>query len=174
MRVFVAAGITDAEVIGSIKRLQSELGIDARPVAPENLHFTLQFLGEIAEVSQVIEALRDIKFDAFDVALKGVGMFPGSGPPRTVWIGADDGGRLSGLAKSVEAALAPLGFCRDRPFVPHLTVFRVKKKAGKTRDKLDGMGSVSFGVQHVAQIKLKSSALNPEGSTYSDLWESGT
>ena len=55
MRVFVAIEITNNEVISSIKKFQEGINIDAKPVELANLHFTLQFLGEISkEMTQKI------------------------------------------------------------------------------------------------------------------------
>jgi len=45
MRTFVAVEITDAQVLESIKKLQSEIKISAKPVEIQNMHFTLMFLG---------------------------------------------------------------------------------------------------------------------------------
>ena len=49
MRTFVAIEISNNQVIESIKKFQSEIKINAKPVEPTNFHFTLQFLGEISE-----------------------------------------------------------------------------------------------------------------------------
>ena len=49
MRVFVAVEITSDKIINSISKFQSEINIDAKPVELHNLHFTLQFLGEISQ-----------------------------------------------------------------------------------------------------------------------------
>ena len=48
MRTFVAAEINNEEVLNEIKKVQSELKINAKPVSLKNIHFTLLFLGEIS------------------------------------------------------------------------------------------------------------------------------
>jgi len=134
MRTFVAIEISNNDIINSIKKFQTEININAKPVEPKNFHFTLQFLGETSsEISQkIIQALRKIEFSSFSVNLKGVGAFPKSKFPRVVWVGTDDdgGNMLIQLSKKVEKALEPLGFFTDKPFKPHITVFRIKKKIG--------------------------------------------
>lgn len=175
MRTFVAIEISDNHVIESIKKFQSEININAKPVEPKNFHFTLQFLGEISEdVSQKISnALHTIEFSSFNVNLKGIGAFPKAKFPRVVWIGTDDGGGslLIQLAKKVEKVLEPLGFFSDKPFKPHLTVFRIKKKIGDITKELEKQKTVDFGVQKVTEIKFKKSELTPNGPIYSDLEE---
>jgi len=97
MRTFVAIEISNDNIINSIKKFQSEVNINAKPVEPKNFHFTLQFLGEISEeISQkIIQALRNIEFSSFNVNLKGVGAFPKSKFPRVIWVGTDnDGGNM--------------------------------------------------------------------------------
>jgi len=47
MRIFVAIEINDKNVLDSISKIQSELKINAKPVKIQNLHFTVQFLGEV-------------------------------------------------------------------------------------------------------------------------------
>lgn len=169
MRAFVAA---DVACTPELAALLAEPGLGS-PARPDGLHFTLQFLGEVTEGAArgAAAALAGVAFDPFDVELRGAGAFPESGSPRVVWVGAADGGRLAGLARRVEAALAPLGFSRDRPFAPHLTVFRVKRKAGGIRERLAGMGSACFGTRRVDRIRLKASPRDP-GGPYEDLWES--
>ncbi len=175
MRTFVAIEISNNDIINSIKKFQSEININAKPVEPKNFHFTLQFLGETSEeISQkIIQALRKIEFSSFNVNLKGVGAFPKSKFPRVVWVGTDDdgGNMLIQLSKKVEKALEPLGFFSDKPFKPHLTVFRIKKKIGDITNELNNQKTKDFGMQEVTNLKLKKSELTPDGPIYSDLEE---
>ncbi len=175
MRTFVAIEISNGNIINSIKKFQSEININAKPVEPKNCHFTLQFLGEISEeISQkIIQALHKIEFSSFSVNLKGIGAFPKPKFPRVIWIGTDDNGgnMLIQLSKKVEKVLEPLGFFSDKPFKPHITVFRIKKKIGDITKELDRQKTIDFGIQEVTNIKLKKSELTPNGPIYSDIEE---
>ncbi|MFQ5781665.1 MAG: RNA 2',3'-cyclic phosphodiesterase [Nitrosopumilus sp.] len=175
MRTFVAIEISNDDIINSIKKFQSEININAKPVEVKNLHFTLQFLDEISEdISQkVIQALRTIEFSSFAVYLRGVGAFPKAKFPRVIWIGTDEqgGNMLIQLSKKVEKVLEPLGFFSDKPFKPHITVFRIKKKIGDITKELEKQKTRDFGMQRVTAIKLKKSDLTSDGPIYSDLEE---
>lgn len=173
MRTFVAVEINNDEVLESIKKIQSDLDLRAKPVALENIHFTLLFLGEISEqISfKVQEALSSIKFIEFNVEFQGIGAFPKVSQPRVIWVGIDEKGeeQLCNLASQVESALSPLGFQRDKPFRSHVTIFRIKNKVRNISDKLTKFSSEKFGIQRVSEIKFKQSVLTPEGPNYSDL-----
>lgn len=175
VRVFVAIEITNNKVISSIKKFQENINIDAKPVELANLHFTLQFLGEISKemTQKIIQSLQTIEFSSFDVNLKEIGAFPKPEFPRVVWIGTDESGgnMLIQLSKKVEKTLEPLGFFSDKPFKPHITVFRIKKKIGDISGELEDNKMVNFGTQNVSNIKLKKSVLSPNGPVYSDLLE---
>ena len=173
MRTFVAVEINNDEVLESIKKIQSDLDLRAKPVALENIHFTLLFLGEISEqISfKVQEALSSIKFVEFDVEFQGIGAFPKVSQPRVIWVGTDEKGgkQLYNLASQIESALSPLGFQSDKPFRLHVTIFRIKNKVRNISDKLTKFSSEKFGIQRVSEIKFKQSVLTPEGPNYSDL-----
>ena len=175
MRTFVAVEISNNDVIDSIKKIQNKINIDAKPVHVENLHFTLQFLGEITdEISKkIIEALNTIEFSSFKINLKGIGAFPKPKFPRVIWVGTDENGgnMLIQLAKKVEIALEPLGFSQDKPFKPHITIFRIKKKVGDITKDLDDQKMTDFGIQEIISFKLKKSELTSTGPIYSDLEE---
>ena len=49
MRTFVAIEVSDQGVLNSISQVQAELNIKAKPVEVHNMHFTVQFLGEVSE-----------------------------------------------------------------------------------------------------------------------------
>jgi len=173
MRAFVAAEINSEEVLSSIKKFQLEFDIKAKPVATNNIHFTLLFLGEISEqISiEIRDALNSIKFEEFNVQFQGIGAFPKASFPRVIWVGTDENGgeNLKKMALQVENALSPLGFHSDKPFRPHVTIFRIKNKIGNISDKLKGYSATKFGGQKISEIKLKQSILTPDGPNYSDL-----
>ena len=175
MRTFVAIEISNEDIINSIKNFQSKININAKPVEPKNLHFTLQFLGEISDEDsqKIIQALHSIEFSRFSVNLETVGVFPKLKFPRVIWIGTDkDGGNmLIQLSKQVEKALEPLGLFSDKPFIPHITIFRIKKKVGDITKELEEHKILGFGTQIVTSIKFKKSELTPKGPVYSDLEE---
>ena len=175
MRSFVAVEISNGIILESIEKLQTDISIDAKPVAAKNLHFTLQFLGEISEelAGKVSSALKQIEFSSFDLTLKGIGAFPNPKNPRVVWIGTDEkgGDLLIELSKKVGAVLEPLGLVSDKPFKPHITIFRIKRRKGDIRAKLEERKEIEFGIQRVNSIKLKKSQLLPDGPVYSDLME---
>jgi 2'-5' RNA ligase len=173
MRTFVAVEITEKSVLDSIRKLQSSLKIDAKPVEVQNMHFTLLFLGEISEdiVQKVLAQLKTIEFSSFEISFEGVGAFPKPKFPRVIWVGIDaDGAKhLVELAKAVQDKLAALGFKPDKRFKPHATIFRVKNKIGDITPELSKFAGVKFGTQKVSQIKFKQSVLTPTGPIYSDL-----
>jgi len=49
MRTFVAIEVNNKDVLNSIHKIQAELNIKAKPVELHNMHFTVQFLGEVSE-----------------------------------------------------------------------------------------------------------------------------
>jgi len=173
MRTFVAAEINNAEILNSIQKVQSDLDLRAKPVALNNMHFTMLFLGEISEkISfKVQDALNSIQFEEFDVKFQEIGAFPNTRSPRIVWIGTDEQGgkQLCELASTVEDTLSPLGFHSDKPFRSHVTIFRIKNKIGNISDKLESLSSTEFGVQKISEIKLKKSVLTSAGPNYTDL-----
>ena len=175
MRTFVAIEISDENIINSIEKFQNQINIDAKAVEPRNLHFTLQFLGEISEnlLQKIKQALLSIEFSSFSVNLIGIGAFPKPKFPRVVWIGTDriGGNLLVELSKKVNKVLEPLGLISDKAFKPHITVFRIKKKVGDMTKELESLGAVDFGIQKISSIKLKKSELTPNGPIYSDLVE---
>ena len=47
MRVFIAVEISNPEILKNIQTFQNTLKINAKPTSIDQIHFTLQFLGEI-------------------------------------------------------------------------------------------------------------------------------
>ncbi|AIC16791.1 RNA 2',3'-cyclic phosphodiesterase [Nitrososphaera viennensis] len=175
MRAFVAVDAPGSEIAGLQQEMTSSSGWSPRevkPVEPNNFHFTLIFLGEITgqQAEKVRERLAGIKFEPFPITYTGVGAFPKASNARVVWVGLDREGaaRLEALAGQVVARMAEAGFVQDKPFSPHLTIFRAKNRhvavdvaryAGRT-----------FGTSVVDRVHLKKSDLAPSGPTYSNIY----
>jgi 2'-5' RNA ligase len=144
------------------------------------MHFTLKFLGDVeterlAPIAAAIDA-GCAGIAPFAVELTSAGVFPSPARPRTLWLGAGSGGAgLARLAAAVEEALAPLGFpAEGRPFVPHVTIGRVKgplpDPAALQRLVTAARGR-AWGGFPVPAVHLERSDLFPSGPTYSILHE---
>ena len=172
MRTFVAIEVNNKDVLNSIHKIQAELNIKAKPVELHNMHFTVQFLGEVSEemVGKISDALNSIEFSSFSISFASIGVFPKPNSPRVIWIGVTDGiNELEKLAGMIRSKLSHLGFSPDKKFKPHVTIFRVKNKIEDLSSKLEKFSSCSFGKQLVSEIKLKKSELTSIGPIYTDL-----
>jgi len=172
MRTFVAVEVSNQGVLNSISQVQAELNIKAKPVEIHNMHFTVQFLGEVSEeaVRKISSELSSLEFTPFSVSFMGVGVFPKPRSPRVIWIGTNEGAdELEKLAEMIRIKLSQLGFQPDKKFKPHVTIFRVKKKIEGISNKLQKFSSCSFGKQVISEVKLKKSELTPNGPIYTDL-----
>ncbi len=172
MRLFVAVDLDEnlrARVDPLLSRLSALQGVKA--VERENLHTTLIFLGEVEEskVKEIISALSSVRFTPFEISLKGVGKFPERGDARVVWIGIEDNGKLVELAEKVYIELKKLGFKRDKDFVAHVTVARVKRRNKEIEKVVKEFENADFGKMIVGNFKLKQSILKPSGPVYRDV-----
>ena len=172
MRTFVAIEVSDQNVLNSISHVQSELSIKAKPVELHNMHFTVQFLGEISEemTRKISGALNSLEFTPFLISFVGIGVFPKPSFPRVIWIGTNEGvNELEKLAETIRTELSHLGFSPDKKFKPHVTIFRIKGNIEGMSSKLEKFSACYFGKQVVSEIKLKKSELTPNGPVYTDL-----
>ena len=114
-----------------------------------------------------------LSFTKFYLNVLSCGAFPNSRNPRVVWLGVDnDGGRkISNLSKDVNLALSRIGLKNDKPFKPHLTIFRVKTRIDDITNELLKFKNVEFGKQMVSKIVIKKSNLTQNGPEYTNLGE---
>ena len=173
MRTFVAVEVCDKNALDSIAKLQSDLQIKASPVSKQNMHFTLLFLGEITEkmAEDVKKVLSTIVFQPIQLNFTHLGAFPNPRFPRVIWVGVNEiaSTQLIELAAQVEQKLLPLGFRPDKPFKPHLTIFRVKNRENDVSDKIVKYSKINLGKDIISELKLKQSVLTSNGPIYSDL-----
>lgn len=174
MRLFVSI---DLDTIDELRAAQApfEALSGVRTVEPEQVHFTLKFLGEVEE--QRVDALEtalsgavdDAGVGEFDVDVGGYGAFPSHDYISVVWVGVRDGGeQLHRLHDAIERRTVDLGFePSDHSFTPHATIARMDHAEEKARvqtvlDERDpDLGSTGVSVVHLTE-----STLTPEGSEY--------
>ncbi|AAC06930.1 RNA 2',3'-cyclic phosphodiesterase [Aquifex aeolicus] len=161
------------EVAERIKK-EVDLKIMGKWVEPQNVHMTLQFLGDITEAQaiEVIKNLQEIskKNIPFRIKYKGLGVFPDVKRPRVLWIGVSEGAnKLTNLAKEVARLNAKKGIIpkNSKNFVPHVTICRIKSYDRKTLNELlRKYRTVEFGEDEVNKIALISSTLTSVGPIY--------
>jgi RNA 2',3'-cyclic 3'-phosphodiesterase len=143
-----------------------------RLIGSENLHLTLKFLGNVAEndLSRVKQALQQLcgRHEPFEVETSGFGTFPSERKARILWVGIGEGSwRLRAVAKSVDDLLEPAGFGRERrPYVPHLTLGRARRRRAKLDDASVSPPALRFTV---SGVDLVESVPAEGGVTYSVL-----
>lgn len=181
MRVFVAVDIGDDVRRALTLELKSLKKTHPRVkwVAPDCIHLTLAFLGEIPEEHGAgIHAAVDAAIQGmggFSCAVKGLGWFGSPRSPRVVWAGMAEEPALMMLQAGVTEALRQIGFVpEDRPFHPHLTLGRVKssRDADGLAEELTKRRETEYGVMKVHGVAVMRSQLFPQGPVYTLMHES--
>ena len=179
IRAFIAVPVS-AEVRRAVSDLQSTLrrrGVALRWVSPENVHFTLKFLGGIdpAIVPPLSEVLQTLAkgVEAFDVRLGGLGAFPNLGAPRVFWAGVVNGAeRLKTLASEVSTVVKDFPTEADnKPFKPHLTLGRSKSRRSERLVIPPNLLQGTLGDFRCDRMVLMKSVLGPGGAQYTPLCE---
>ncbi len=173
IRCFVAMEIP-AEIKKKIAPLLDELHIQGvKPVAVQNMHVTLKFLGYVSRdtLEKIKQALARVHFSAFSFSIKGIGCFPSEKRPRVVWIGCESL-EIQTLAEQINQLLAP--FFPKEAFTTHLTVARVKDmKSIETKGNIHKFiakhKNAVFGTTLCKEFVLKESKLQKSGSIYMTL-----
>lgn len=179
LRVFIAVEISE-EVREALRRLQDTLKrAPARVgwVAPENVHLTLAFLGDVfrAALPGFEAALDAVALDAapFRFEASGAGYFGSARSPRVLWVGvSDESGGLGRLQERVATAARGLGLkVEDRPFKPHLTLGRVRSPQGahELTSLMASAKNTGCGWVDVQRLLLMQSHLEHQGVRYSIL-----
>ena|SRR3990172_10209655 len=181
MRLFLAVDL-DARVreaveraTGDIRRRLSGVGRAGRPgwVAPENLHVTIRFIGEVAadRVTRLDATLSPpVPVGHFSLGLGAAGLFPPHGPPRVLWFAITAGAEpLSEVFSILEQRVTETGVPPERrPFSPHLTVARFREAVRDSRAIREAAAGVQVdaGPCLVREVTLYQSRLGPSGPSY--------
>jgi 2'-5' RNA ligase len=176
IRTFIAVTASPAIRQSALKlaTMLAPVAGDVKWVATENLHWTLQFLGEVEQLeipgvcSAVSTGAQEI--DCFDLEARGAGAFPAPDRPRTLWIGAGAGAQaMVALHDSIQRKLDKLGYRSEhRRFVPHLTLGRAGRDtpARPLVRELAGLAEYDAGSMLVDEVTVFASKLGSEGPVY--------
>lgn len=130
VRLFVAVEIPHTVII-ELKRLQKDLFKENILVGvypkPEAMHMTLKFLGSVdrEQIPLIVTALRSVSWSSMHAQLTLLMLFGSIQYPKVIYVYVDCPG-LDTFVNKINQALSFWGPTEDRPFVPHLTIVRVK------------------------------------------------
>jgi 2'-5' RNA ligase len=146
-----------APLVTAVDRLR---GPGASWVGPDRLHVTLAFHGEVSDraASRLAQrlAVAAARSAPFALRIEGGGAFPRPARPRVLWAGlTGDVSALASLAVAVGA---------EEPYVPHVTVARVRDHHYDATDALAVLGAVRGEPWTVTEAVLMRSVLGPRPS----------
>lgn len=179
IRLFVALDLA-IPVVERLVLLQDELDrilpndVNARLVAPENIHVTLKFIGEVdASMVSVIEtAIGEMTrpLFPFEFRTQGCGAFPDLASARIIWAGLDTQGAevMSLLHQTLERGLDEIGIVPDpREYRPHITLARLRsEKPVNIGEFLTPLQNLELGTSYVRDLVLMASELTKDGPVY--------
>lgn len=186
MRAFLALRPDEdalAALSRCVKTLQGALaGARIAWVPAAQQHVTLKFFADLDDATfpRVVARLGSAcaafaPAEALQMAVRALGALPSPQRPRAIYAGlaGPDGGAplaLLRLAACVEDALAELGIPREgRPFLPHLTLGRVREppRGDRLAAALARFQGQAFGAAAPLEaVLLYESRLAPGGPTY--------
>jgi 2'-5' RNA ligase len=126
MRLFIAINF-NSETLARFLSLRDELrsrSVRGNFSAPENLHLTLVFIGDISpkKLGKIEAILETVEFEPFDVTVERLGTFSHG---TLWWAGLRKDQPLMDLQHEIEYKLALCGFEMDgRRYKPHITLGR--------------------------------------------------
>lgn len=188
MRTFVGVPLDSAHVQALSLGADALRDIDPtwrgeKRVPAENLHITLQFLGELPAES-VDELAADLarrlgQISPSEVGFHSVQAQPRVGRARMVWAEfVDSESRMAAVATAVSDAGAAFGVTPEsRPFVPHVTLVRARRPHPLDPSALDAANAATRSalgqkrVMSVLQATLYKSTLTRAGAVYESLAE---
>ena len=175
LRTFV--GITAPSEVRNIKQMlistMENDKADIRWVKHYSLHLTVKFLGytpedDIATLCSDIDNLVK-KHNPFNLSITGTGCFPNTMKPSVLYLDVSgDHKPLSLIVNEAEELFSNRGYPKMKdPFIPHITIARIKYPQKFTPDITSFLNSSYDGIDFpVNHLQFFSSEILPEGIFY--------
>lgn len=181
LRLFFAIPLSE-ETIDSINAqiYQSPAfkALAIRPTSRQNMHLTLQFLGDTEErkLPLLQNCLNSVRIDIpSSMKFSEIGYFPNGNAPRVVWLGIQKNSGLNSVYYQLTDALRESGFTIDKKrFVPHITLSRISEWDRRERNfsALTELGKqLHIYETPLSPIVLYKSDLKPTGAVYSVIYK---
>ena len=181
LRSFFAIGVDEAARRAAVLRIRAlgecPGGDAVRWVAPENLHVTLRFMGDVerSALPELAEAVRraTASVPGFTLRLGGVRIFPSRRRPVAVTLDLEPEAPLRDLAGAIERGVRAAGFAAEkRPFRSHLTLGRVRRgKRSAFPEPSEEFEAPLDVACEIERAGLFRSEFSPEGARYTVLEE---
>ncbi len=177
VRSFLAIELKE-DLVPKILDVQKEFkktNANIKYVPCENMHFTLKFFGNIDEemIGDISDSVEKVikNYSSFDLNIKNCGCFPNKNVIKVLWLGLEEGSPIKSLQKDLDNGFKKLGFKKERNFISHLTIGRVKSPKNKKEIKntIEKLENIEIGQMTVSKICLKKSTLTPQGPIYEDI-----
>ena len=177
IRSFLAIEL-DEELVPKIIDVQKEFkktNANIKYVPSENMHFTLKFFGNIDMdmVEDIASAVEKVikNYSSFDLNIKSCGCFPNKNVIKVLWLGLEEGSPIVNLQKDLDREFKKLGFKKEKNFISHLTIGRVKSPKNKKdiRNTIEKLEDIEIGQFTVSRICLKKSTLTSQGPIYENI-----
>lgn len=172
----VSVGPAVRSAAAALQQSLAQCGANVKWVEPENLHLTINFLGEVddRDLHSICRAITAVAKGepSFRLSVQGVGAFPTTRRPKILWAAVNDGAEsLQRIHTVSEPKLLELGVYRreERGYTPHLTLGRVKDEADGQliAAELPRHSDWRGGDVFVEEVLLFNSDLRREGPVYS-------
>ena len=177
-RVFIAINLPEEVKRELAKFYDKWPELPARWTAKDNLHITLEFLGDLTdiEIGEVCLAVKDVakRHKSFDIVLNKV-LYgpPKKNPPKMVWADGEKSEDLADLKEDLqEKLLEKIAFRPEgASFTPHITLARISEWEFKKFD-LDERPEINEDIDlvfTVESIEVMESELKRGGPQYTIL-----
>ena len=173
-RVFIGLPLTDKAAHPLLKAQNHDIS-GARWQMRDNLHITLNFLGEVEDkdLEALQENLRKIHQNDFTIHMNGVGTFTRGKTeiPKILWAGVEKTAALVNLKEAVDKACRTAGIhIDDRPYCPHVTIARLTDASREDVENfLKEHKNLSAPAYRAKEFILYQSHLHDTGSIYRPL-----
>ncbi len=173
MRVFIAVDLPKEvkdELYGIQKLIFPSLA-KIKWVPKKNLHLTLKFLGEVADVDEIDKKLSEINFKPFEASLGKFGIFKNKKEIRVLWVDLEPHKNIIDLQQEIDSELLSL-FGKYQKFSPHLTLGRIKS-IKKEKEFLKSIEEIKVNPIKfkINEFQLVQSILSKDGSKFKVLKE---